>query len=342
MEHRRSSFFQFLFALFFFTISAAGASIPFTGYATRIERARAAIGELIEKDLPADKLLGRISAIKRLVPRQQEVQFDGQVVRVDNSWLHIAIDEVAKKPAGDSEGRRSMLNEISDRLSALQERIRQSQQIANPGDRSAQLDRILARPEYQLDKERESSIKKFLYGLWEEFLHFLRGLAFTPGGGSELPNTGLLSGFRILLVIIVLVALVIGAFHLTKRLRRKRQTEEEKDVREVLGEEIAGDITSGDLLTTAAELAKQGDYRTAIRRVYIALLLDLEQRGKLPLHPSKTNRDYLNDMRSEGKIYPTFSMMTRAFEMIWYGQRGATKEDFNGFVSRYKEAKGNG
>jgi Domain of unknown function (DUF4129) len=342
MEYRRSSFFQFLFVLFFFTISAAGAAIPFTGYATRIERAQAAIGELIEKDLPAESLRGRISAIKRLVPSQQDVQFDGQVVRVDNSWLHTAIDEVAKKPAADTESRRAMLNEISDRLSALQERIRLSQQIANAGDRNAQLDRILARPEYQLDKERESTIKKFLYGLWEKILSFLRSLAFTSAGGPELPNTGLLSGFRILLVIIVLVALVIGAFHLTKRLRRKRQWEEVKDVREVLGEEMAGDVTSGDLLATAAELAKQGDYRTAIRRVYIALLLDLERRGKLPLHPSKTNRDYLNALRSERKIYPTFSTMTGTFEMTWYGQRGATEDEFNGFVSHYEDAKGNG
>jgi Domain of unknown function (DUF4129) len=340
MEHGRSRFFQLLFVLFFFTISAAGASIPFTGYLNRIERAQALISELIDSDMRADRLVGRISAIKRLVPRRQEVQFDGRVVRVDNSWLHIAIDEVAKKPGVDSESRRAMLTEISDRLSALQERISQSQQVANAGDHGAQLDRILARPEYHLDKERESAVKKFLKSLWEEIVRFLISLDPTPMRGTELPSNGLLSGFRILLVIIVLVASVVGAIHLTKRLRRKRQQEEVKDVREVLGEEIARDVTSADLLAIAAGLAKQGDYRTAIRRVYIALLLDLERRGKLPLHPSKTNRDYLNALRSERKIYPTFSMMTGAFEVIWYGQRGATEEDFNGFVSRYQETTG--
>jgi hypothetical protein len=340
MEHRRSKFFLFLLTLSFFPTSAAGTPVPFKGYVTRIERAQAAIGELRESDMPANRLRERISAIKRLVPRQQEVQFDDQVIRVDNSWLHIAIDEVAKKPGDDSEGRRSMLTEMSDRLSALQERIRQSQQVANAGDERAQLDRILARPEYRLDKERESAIKRFLYSLLETISRFLRRLGSTPVGEPELPNTGLLSGFRILLVIIVFVASAIGAIYIIERLRRKRQRKEVKDVREVLGEELAGDVTSGDLLATAAGLAKQGDYRTAIRRVYIALLLDLERRGKLPLHPSKTNRDYLNALRSERNIYPTFSMMTGAFEVIWYGQRRATKEDFNGFVSRYEETKG--
>jgi hypothetical protein len=342
MEHRRSRFFQLLFILFFFTTSVAGAPITFSGYATRIERAEAAIGELVETDMPADRLLERLSAIKRLLPRQQEVQFDGQVVRVDNSWLHIAIDGVAKRPGDEIEGRRSTLTEISERLSALKERIRQSQQVANAADQRAQLDRILARPEYRMDKEQESLIKRFLDRLLEQMLHLLRRLSFSRGGEPDLPNAGLLSGFRILLVIIVFVASAIGAIYLSERLRRKRRQKEAKDVREILGEEIAGDVTSGDLLAAAAELARQGDYRTAVRRVYIALLLDLERRGKLPLHPSKTNRDYLNAMRSEGKIYPTFSMMTRAFEMIWYGQRGATKEDFNGFVSRYEETRGNG
>jgi Domain of unknown function (DUF4129) len=342
MEYRRFSFFLFLFVPVFLTISAAGASIPFTGYATRIERAQAAIAELIENDAPAARLLKEISAIKRLVPRQQDVQFDGKVVRVDNSWLHVAIDEVAKKPASDIDGRRSILTEISARLSALQERMRGSQQVASAGDRSEQLNRILARPEYHLDEEKESSIKKFLKMVWEELLRFLISLDPTPVRGTELPNTGLLSGFRILLVIILLVASAIGAIHLTKRLRRRRRREEGRDVREVLGEEIAGDVTSGDLLATAAELAKQGDYRTAIRRVYIALLLDLERQGRLPLHPSKTNRDYLNALRSERNIYPTFSMMTRTFEIIWYGQRRSTEEEFKGFVSRYKEARRSG
>jgi hypothetical protein len=340
MQYHRSRFFLFLFVLSVFAISAAGAPIPLTDYVSRIERAQAVIGELIDGDMPANRLPERISAVKRLVPRQQEVQFDGQVVRVDNSWLHIAIDEVAKKPGGDSESRRSRLTEISDRLSTLQERIRQSQQVANAGDQGAQLNRILARPEYQLDKEQQSTIQMLINRLGEEIIRFLMSLDLSPSREPELPNTGLLSGFRILLVIIVFVASAIGAIYLIERLRRKRRQEEVKDVREVLGEEIAGDITSGDLLAAAAELAKKGDYRTAIRRVYIALLLDLERRGKLPLHPSKTNRDYLNALQSERKIYPTFSTMTGTFEMTWYGQRGATEEEFNGFVSHYEEATG--
>ncbi len=336
MEHLRNNFFLFIFLQLFFTIPAPGAPIPFTGYVTRIEQAQSAVGGLIENDSSGEKLRRQIAAIKRFVPPQQEVQFKGRVVRVDNSWLHNAIDEVAKKPGDDAEARRAVLKEISDRLSALQERFSGPQRSANADDSGVQLDRILARSEYRLDEERDATVKKFLNNLWEDIRRLLNRLVASPGREPELPDTGGL--FRILLVIIVLVASATGALYLSSRLRRRRQQEKENYAREILGEQLAGDITSGDLLVSAAELAKQGDYRTAIRRVYIALLLDLERRGKLPLHPSKTNRDYLNALRSERLIYPSFSTMTGTFEQTWYGQRGATEEEFNGFVSRYDEA----
>jgi len=88
----------------------------------------------------------------------------------------------------------------------------------------------------------------------------------------------------------------------------------------------------------ASELARQGEYRKAIRRAYIALLCDLDQRGKLRLDRSMTNRDYLDAMRSEQGIYPTFSVMTLAFERAWYGQARATEEEFRNFVALYQEA----
>ena len=64
---------------------------------------------------------------------------------------------------------------------------------------------------------------------------------------------------------------------------------------------------------------------------------NFEQRGKLRLGRSKTNRDYLDAMRSEQRIYPTFSVMTNAFEHVWYGQERATEDEFREFVALYQE-----
>jgi hypothetical protein len=134
------------------------------------------------------------------------------------------------------------------------------------------------------------------------------------------------------------VALIFGAVKLVRRFRVRRKPAEVAKTREALGEEIPEDATAADLLAMASELARQGKYRMAIRRAYIALLCDLDQRGKLRLGRSKTNRDYLDAMRSERLIYPTFSVMTFAFERAWYGQDRATEEEFRNFVTLYQEA----
>jgi hypothetical protein len=109
-------------------------------------------------------------------------------------------------------------------------------------------------------------------------------------------------------------------------------------VREILGVEITEETTTEDLLAAARALAQLGDYRGAVRRAYLALLYELEQRGKLRLHRSKTNRDYLDALRNEAALYPAFALLTRNFEQIWYGQALATDSDFDSFLNGYQQA----
>jgi uncharacterized protein DUF4129 len=143
---------------------------------------------------------------------------------------------------------------------------------------------------------------------------------------------------RSLLLLALVVALIFGAFKLSRLIQARKKPAEESGAREALGEVIAEGATAADLFAIASDLARQGEYRKAIRRAYIALLCDFDQRGKLRLGRSKTNRDYLDAMRSEQLVYPTFSVMTFAFERAWYGQNRATEEDFQNFVTLYQEA----
>src|SRR5262249_31935924 len=129
----------------------------------------------------------------------------------------------------------------------------------------------------------------------------------------------------------------VGAMYLIKYLAGLRRPRRERGTREVLGEVLDENVTATDLLSKASELARQGDYRAAIRRAYLSLLFEMEHRGRLQLHRSKTNRDYLNDLRSAHEVFQPFSAMTWVFERVWYGQTPATEDEFNGFLSRYQE-----
>ena len=143
------------------------------------------------------------------------------------------------------------------------------------------------------------------------------------------------------LIIAALVASLIWATILLLRRFQLRQAKLKDDgidtVREILGEQFDADLTSDDLLRTAAEMARKGEYRLAIRRAYLALLYELEQRGKLHLHRAKTNRDYLGELQHESSMYPSVATLTSNYERVWYGHGAATMEDYARFIEKYRE-----
>jgi hypothetical protein len=311
-------------------------------YANRLEQGERSVNEAIERKSAAPELALRMSAVKRLLPASEEVDFYGAITRVDNAWLHQAADDAVKNAEGDDTQRHSMLIEISARLARLRQSVKAAQtpEDRKLQDQDARLDEILARHEYQPEEKRESLISRWISRIKEFIVRLLIKLF---GGFSERQPQGggavLAAILRALLFLIVVAALIYGAVKLARRFHsRKKPAAEEAEPREALGEEIAEDATAADLFSLASDLARQGEYRKAIRRAYIALLCDLDQRGKLRLGRSKTNRDYLDAIRPEQRIYPTFSVMTYAFERAWYGQERATEEEFQNFVILYQEA----
>jgi hypothetical protein len=330
-----------LFVILQFDLRATAQGVStVNGYSNRLNQAKQTVDEVIEQESPAPAVVVRMNSIKRLLPASEEVEFGGSIVRVDNAWLHEASDNVIKNANGDIEQRHSMLSEIADRLDYLQQQVNEAsaQSASVSQDQRARLESILARPEYQPEEKRESFVQKWFRKLREVLARLLERL-FGGSPARELPasSAGLVTLFRILVFLAVIAALVFGVIKLMRRLERRRKLKEEPEKREVLGEEIADDATAADLFARASELARQGEYRRAIRRAYVALLCELEERGKLRLHRSKTNRDYLDALRSEAQIYSAFSTMTNAFEHVWYGEERATEEEFKDFVTLYQE-----
>lgn len=309
-------------------------------YAERLTQAEEMTSQLTKGEPTALEVIHTLNAVKRLLPEQEDVETNGRVLHVNNAWLHQAIDGVIKISNGDVEQRRALIQEIADRLYLLEERINPPQPAAAPQTQTDQqrLERILARPDYLPDEKRESALQKWVKRAREKLNQWLSKLFGSRRESAAAPSTKTAAGFRILLTLLTLTLLIFGLVALWRRFRfRRRQQPDEDDVREVLGEELAPDITATDLLSQASALARQGDFRTAIRRSYIALLCEMEQRGKLRLHRSKTNRDYLDALRPEQQIYPTFSAMTGAFEHIWYGQEEASADAYQDFMTLYQE-----
>jgi hypothetical protein len=105
-----------------------------------------------------------------------------------------------------------------------------------------------------------------------------------------------------------------------------------------LGERLEPDATATDLLSEAETLARQGDLRAAIRKAYIALLVELGDRKVISLSHYKTNRDYLNSLRNLPQLHTRMRGLTDSFERHWYGFVDATPNDWQNFRSGYYSA----
>ncbi len=105
-----------------------------------------------------------------------------------------------------------------------------------------------------------------------------------------------------------------------------------------MGETLAADQSARDLLSEAEAMARRGELRAAIRRAYIALLVELGDRKVISLAQYKTNRDYLRAMREIEPLYRNVKQLTDSFERHWYGLAQANETDWLQFRSAYDQA----
>jgi hypothetical protein len=324
-----------VFGVLFLLIPATVNAIPIADYQLNLKNAIATLGELSQAGDNFDsELPGAVESVREQLPKHQTVEFEGQVCNVDNSWLHKDLDELSE--ADDPEPR---LDHIIWTLHAIETRVAER---ANPGDLSAEnkewaktrLESILARPEYAADPQGSNAFIRVMRDFFEWLAKFL-------------PRPRLGSGGRINWITRIAQILVIGLavavlLYVLKTLyvwfsgrSRKPKTSKKGEARIVLGERLEPEATATDLLSEAEALARHGDLRMAIRKAYIALLVELGDRKMISLAHHKTNRDYLNSLRSVPQLHSRMRGLTDTFERHWYGFVSATPNDWQDFRASY-------
>ncbi|MGI8918332.1 MAG: DUF4129 domain-containing protein [Pyrinomonadaceae bacterium] len=277
-----------------------------------------------------------LAAVRAALPETDTVETGGVTVTVNNSWLHREL-ETYEKTQMDRAG---TLTRILERLRALEQRVEEIDQSGRtPSDKEAagkRLADILSRPEYSRSTQNESALTR----LWNRLMKWLSQLIPKPKPMAP-GNAGWLSVVAQVLVVLLavgVIAYVIKTFapRIFKRRRGKKKSKPEPRI--VLGETLAPDESAGDILASAEELARRGELRAAIRKAYIALLVELGDRKILSLAQYKTNRDYLGAMRAVEPLHTNVKSLTDSFERHWYGFVSATDADWTNFRARYKQA----
>jgi len=315
-------------------------AIPIVDYRQNLQRAITALDTLAQTDEDesetdvANRLTQTIKGVRAVLPEHQTIESESETCEVDNSWLHESLSEVEKL---DPEHQAQRIDDVRETLRALESRVAELQNAGqlteNKEQAKSRLDSILARPEYATGARGPSALARLLQDLarWLAKL-FPKSRNANPGRFDLISLIA-----RILVIGLALVVLVYVLSILLRRFQRsgKVKTRKKAEARIVLGERLEPEATATDLLSEAEALARQGDLRAAIRKAYIALLVELGDRKLISLAHHKTNRDYLNSVRSIPQLHLQMRGLTESFERHWYGFASATANDWQDFRTAY-------
>ena len=290
------------------------------------------------RELPA-RQKAVLERARSLLPPKERVESSGGVVDVDNSWLHVSLDEYAK--LDDYDKRAAALRSNSQRLRALEVRLAEAEaeeSEAASQDKDAErgrLNAILRDPEFNRPPKGNA-----MQGLIEDLRDWLvRHWPRFGGGPSASPRVSALAQVLVISLCVVVFAYVARRLWLG-RSRERKSLKLKRRPRVILGERLSADDTPADLLAAAEGLARAGDLRGAIRKAYVALLCGLGDGGVIRLAQHKTNRDYLDAVRRAApeRLYTEMLPLTRGFEQHWYGLRDATAADWDDYNARCRQA----
>lgn len=189
-------------------------------------------------------------------------------------------------------------------LRDLAQRLR-NPQTTLPDDSRQRLDVILARPEFQ--DAQPTLLDRFLRWLSDilpDASPDVRGLFDAAVGLFGVTAIGLLTFFVVRMV---------------------RRNWREGETLESFGE-IPIHATEAQAKATTA--AGAGDFREAMRLLYLAALLHLDEVGLLRFDRALTNREVLATVVSRTTLYTALSPVVTQFDRVWYGHAPFGASDF--------------
>lgn len=218
------------------------------------------------------------------------------------------------------------------RLTALIGQIDQADRSTSttPDDATASLNRVLARSEFQ---PKSDTKPQTLFGWLLHQIGRLLGPVLQPLERLLLnlvrwvtPSQALRAVVAVVIGVVALTALVIWA---VRGLRRGFAPGVARLSVVAPGERL----NALDLRKDAEELAAKHSYRLAIRALYLAALLRLDERGLLSFDRALTNREVLKNAVKSGspQLSDHLAPLVDRFDRHWYGAVVCTEDDFHEF-----------
>jgi len=319
-------------------------AIPLNEYQNNLKRAVTALDTLnqVDENESNDAFQSRVgetvSRLKNLIPVTQPVEDGNETCTVDNHWFHQELDDYLR---AEQDLRSIKLVMILERVKAVEDRVVDVQRPGPAGmskdESKERLSAILSRPAFSHQSASQNALSKLI----KDFLQWVQ--SWFPKMKPLAPGRAYWVSRVAQIVVVLLAAALIGfvILQLLSRSKRRKVTKKKsvRGPRIVLGEELQPEDSATDLLSEAEALARKGELRAAIRKAYIALLVELGDRKILHLAQHKTNRDYLKSVSNLPVLYSYMAGMTESFDRHWYGLAQATNDDWQNFRQIYFAAR---
>jgi hypothetical protein len=188
---------------------------------------------------------------------------------------------------------------------------------------------ILARPEFGVrqDSWREAAAKAEARALEK---------AFRWLGGKLDPHIAESSVFvgAVVVLLILGVALLILLLLLRLKNRHVIHARNSETTSSVSYTSASPSELAGEALAKAAK----GDFASAFRLGFLAVLLALDRSGDIRYHMSKTNWEYVRALRSAGRVdlSDDLETLSRTFDFTQYGSQPCSAADYESCISVYQ------
>ncbi|MGH9733350.1 MAG: DUF4129 domain-containing protein [Candidatus Acidiferrales bacterium] len=241
-------------------------------------------------------------------------QADPDSVTVSTDWLNIALADLSAHPK-DADNR---VREIDARLSAMREAaVQLGAAQPSASDSRTRLDAIFHGPEFKnLHGPTEIQILGQRIARWlvEQIMQLLMHFHLRANVGNVLSW---------IVIGIAFAFLCWWLWHRFSHLAPK--------VDSTQASPAAPRVSSREWLDEALAAADRGEYREAVHCAYWAAIARLEDSGRLSRDRARTPREALRQLRSANPgERETLRVLTRNFELVWYGYRPVSDADWIG------------
>jgi hypothetical protein len=202
--------------------------------------------------------------------------------------------------------------------------------VVNPDGARSTLDEVLAREEFQPEPEEDDSSS-----LWARFLSWVNSVLdsffgwldrIIGGQGGEGSPASVALALVGVLVIVGIVAFAV---------RSVRESMTPGVTRLADGRSAEAHYTSTEARAEAERLFAAGQYRAALRLLYLATLIRWEEAGRLRFDRSLTNREVVARVNIQGdaSLLEQLTPLVDRFDRVWYGGAPCTADDYTSFAS---------